>query len=156
MKHLGIEFEEMHVSLYSDTMLEEMSPYFSNNKVLLLIHNDHERWDSLAIIDYLSTLYPEKTDPEKLAVMYSICAEMHSSFIALRNELPMNCRRVPSKLALSDDCLADIKRIQLLWHYARDYSDGNSDWLLGSFSMADAMFAPVVLRFPWYQVSLQK
>lgn len=154
MKHLGIEFDEVHVSLYSDTMINEISPYFSNNKVPVLVHNGFEVWDSLAIIEYLATLYPEKIESKRLAVMRSISAEMHSSFVALRNELPMNCRREPSTLDMSEDCLIDVDRIQALWQYASQFSDAKGQWLFGSFSMADAMFAPVVLRFSRYKVAL--
>jgi glutathione S-transferase len=117
-----------------------------------------EIWDSLAIIEYIQVLYPDQTaiaDPKRQAIMRTLCAEMHSSFIALRNELPMNCRRTPSAIALSKDCEDDTDRIQALWQYAAQYSDGKGDWLLGSFSMADAMFAPVVLRFSQYQLPLQ-
>ena len=154
MKHLGIEFEEVHVSLYSDTMLEEIRPYFSNNKVPVLVHNGLEIWDSMAIIEYVSTLYPQKSDSKRQAVIRSISAEMHSSFIALRSELPMNCRRKPSQLKISAECLNDVARIQALWQYAKQYSDGKGKWLFGSFSMADAMFAPVVIRLSRYKIAI--
>ena len=156
MKHLGMTFDEVPVSLFSDTMDEEVSPYFSNNKVPVLLHNDFQIWDSLAILEYVSTLYPENTNPQRQAVIRSISAEMHSSFIALRSELPMNCRRKPAKLAISDDCIIDVDRIQALWQHASQFSDGKGNWLFGSFSMADAMFAPVALRFSRYLVPLQK
>ena len=132
-----------------------MSKYDSDHKVPVLLDGDLQVWDSLAILEYVTTLYPEKTDPKRLAVIRSICAEMHSSFIALRNELPMNCRRKPSKLDISEDCLIDVDRIQALWQYATQYSDGKRKWLFGSYSMADAMFAPVVLRFSRYKVALK-
>ena len=78
---------------------------------------------------------------------------MHSSFVALRNELPMNCRREPSPLLLSSDCIADIDRIQALWQHAEKYSE-DDDWLFGGFGIVDAMYAPVALRFHRYQVPL--
>jgi glutathione S-transferase len=67
----------------------------------------------------------------------------------------MNCRRKPSPLLLSDACIADIDRIQALWHYADKFCDGDDNWLFGNFSIVDAMYAPVVLRFDRYQVPLQ-
>ena len=158
MKQLGIAFDEIHVSLYSDTMIEQISPYFSNHKVPVLKHNELEIWDSLAIIEYVSAYCRQdetNTHSKRQAVIRSLCAEMHSSFIAIRNELPMNCRRKPAQLAISKDCLNDVERIQALWQYAGQYSDGKGDWLFGSFSMADAMFAPVVLRFSRYKVPLR-
>ena len=159
MKHLGLKFDEVHVSLYSDSMEEQMSPYFSNDKVPVLIHNGLEVWDSMAIIEYVSALYQPKSEPanqKRQAVIRCLSAEMHSSFFALRNELPMNCRRQPSELPISKDCINDVERIQALWQFASQYSDGKGNWLFGSFSMADAMFAPVVLRFSRYKVALKK
>jgi len=157
MKHLGLEFDEIRVSLFTETMCDQLAPYFSNCKVPVLQHDGIEIWDSLAILEYLVGLFPEQglpTDLKACAVARSLCSEMHSSFAALRNELPMNCRREPSPLLLSDACVADIDRVQALWDYAGRYSEGDENWLFGKFSIADAMYAPVVLRFHRYQVPL--
>ena len=160
MKHLGIEFDEIVVPLYRDDTDDRLAAYFSNNKVPVLRHKEElEIWDSLAICEYLAELFPEQgqlVDSSARAVMRALCAEMHSSFMTLRNELPMNCRREPSTLLLSDACLADIERIQKLWEHAQTFSDNKDNWLFGSFSIADAMFAPVVLRFHRYQVPLNQ
>ncbi len=157
MKHLGIKFDEIVIPLYSDDTDAQLGAYFSNSKVPVLIHDGLEIWDSLAICEYLAELYPQQgllNDIRQRAVMRSLSAEMHSSFVGLRSELPMNCRREPGSLILSDVCLADIDRIQNLWQHAKTFSDGKANWLFGSFSIADAMFAPVVLRFHRYQVPL--
>ncbi len=157
MKHLELDFDEIVVQLYRDETDARLSAYFSNNKVPVLRHKELEVWDSLAICEYLAELFPQRgqlADSASRAVMRSLCAEMHSSFMSLRNELPMNCRRQPSALLLSDTCLADIERIQSLWQHAKTFSDGKDNWLFGSFSIADVMFAPVVLRFHRYQVPL--
>lgn len=159
IRHLGLDFDEIPVSLYSESMSDRLNPYFSNTKVPVLLHGDLEIWDSLAILEYLVSLHHGQGLPQDLkarAVARSLCAEMHSSFIALRNELPMNCRREPSPLILSDACIADIARIQSLWQYAGKYSEGDGYWLFGSFGIADAMFAPVALRFNRYQILLNE
>jgi glutathione S-transferase len=99
MKHLGLEFNEIHVSLYTESMFDTLAPYFSNTRVPILIHQGHEVWDSLAILEYLVDLFPDHglpTEQKAGAVARSLCCEMHSSFTALRNELPMNCRRQPA------------------------------------------------------------
>ncbi len=44
----------------------------------------------------------------------------------------------------------------MLWQHAADFSDGKDGYLFGSFSIADAMFAPVVLRFHRYNVALNE
>jgi len=158
MNHMGLEFDEVPVSLYSDSMLDQLNPYFSNAKVPVLLHDGLEVWDSLAILEYLTGLSPQHglpDDPKARAVARSLCAEMHSSFSALRNELPMNCRRQPSPILLSDACIADIDRIQALWRHANDFSDDGDGWLFGNFSIVDAMFAPVAIRFHRYCVPLQ-
>jgi glutathione S-transferase len=157
MRHLGLEFDEIPISLYTSAMQGQLAPYFSNGKVPVLIHDGEEIWDSLAILEYLVSLYPEQGLPKDLkarAVARSLCNEMHSSFMALRNELPMNCGREPAPLAVSEACAADIDRIQTLWQYAANYREGGDDWLFGNFGIVDAMFAPVVLRLDRYQLPL--
>ena len=159
MKHLGIEFDEIVVLLNKVETDEKLSTYFSSNKVPVLIHRKLQIWDSLAICEYLAELYPEQgliADLPTRATMRALCAEMHSSFASLRHELPMNCRRSPSPVILSDACQADIERIQDLWQHASKFSDGKGDYLFGSFSMADAMFAPIVFRFHSYTVPLRQ
>ena len=159
MRHIGLEFNEVPVSLNSESMYDQLNPYFSNTKVPVLLHDGLEIWDSLAILEYLVSLLPDQglpADPSARAMARALCAEMHSSFAALRNELPMNCLRDPSPLLLSDTCTADIDRIQALWHHANGFSDGRGHWLFGSFGIVDAMFAPVVIRFHRYCVPLQE
>jgi len=156
MRHLGLEFGEIPVPLFTATMSDQLAPYFSNYKVPVLLHDGLEIWDSLAILEYLVSLFPGQGLPADLkarAVARSLCSEMHSSFIALRNELPMNCRRAPSPLLLSRDCIADVDRIQALWRHAGKYSN-DGGWLFGDFGIVDAMYAPVALRFHRYQVPL--
>ncbi len=157
MKHLQLDFDEILIQLYQQGMEENLSAYFSGGKVPLLIHGDLQVWDSLAILEYLASLHPDKSgtaDIPARAVMRSLCAEMHSSFTSLRQELPMNCRRSPHALDISPNCRADIKRIEALWLHAGSYSDRKDQWLFGSFSMADAMYAPVVLRLDRYAVEV--
>ena len=155
---MDLEFDEEHVSLDSESVSDQLSPYFSNARVPILLHDGLEVWDSLAILEYLVSLSPGHglpPDTRARAVARALCAEMHSSFVALRNELPMNCRRQPSPLLLSSACTADINRIQALWQHANRFSDGSGQWLFGSFGIVDAMFAPVVIRFQRYCVPLQ-
>ncbi len=79
---------------------------------------------------------------------------MHSSFPAVRAELPMNCRRRYTNRSFSEQALREINRIQHLWTSCRrQYGDAGS-WLFGRFTIADAMFAPVALRFHSYAIVL--
>ena len=97
LKNLGIDFAEEIVFLFEENTDELLKPYFSNKKVPVLIDEDLQVWDTLAIIEYISDKYPEKMAwPNGLkarAIARSVSAEMHSSFSALRNALPMNIKK---------------------------------------------------------------
>jgi glutathione S-transferase len=158
MKNLGIQFEEELVYLFEDKMEEQLSPYFSNNKVPVLVDGDINVWDSLAIIEALVDKFPEKngwpSNAKPRAIARSVSAEMHSSFFALRDALPMNCKKHISDYPISPEVQTDIDRIIALWeHCKQNYGKGGA-WLFGEFSGADAMFAPIVLRFSNYGVKL--
>ena len=79
---------------------------------------------------------------------------MHSSFPDLRSEMPMNCRRAPKAISASAACLQDIQRVQQIWRDCRTQFGQNGPWLFGDFSLADCMYAPVVMRFSGYAVEL--
>ena len=72
--------------------------------------------------------------------------------MALRNEMPMNTRNRVEGFSYSEDCAADITRIQELWVDQLTLSGG--PFLFGDFCAADAMYAPVVSRFRTYGVTL--
>ena len=158
MRQAGIPFAEKRVALYTDTYTEELQPYFSNNKVPVLQDGELIVWDTLAILEYLAEKHPEThgwpADSRARAVARSISAEMHSSFTALRQAMPMNCRKVFPDFNYDDTVQKDIERICELWAFCRDEFGADGPWLFGAFSMADAMYAPVVLRFQTYDVGL--
>ena len=85
----------------------------------------------------------------------TISAEMHAGFQALRTALPMNLGREPRPTPLSADVKADIARIEHLWSLARERHGASGPFLFGAaFTLADAMYAPVVTRFRSYAVPL--
>jgi glutathione S-transferase len=106
----------------------------------------------LAEIGPAGCLWP--ADPAARAIARSMSAEMHSGFVALRSDLPMNCRRRYENFALSEAAAKDAARIFDLWRDARNRfgRPHGGDFLFGEFSGADAMFAPVVSRFITYGV----
>ena len=156
LRHIGAPFTEIRVPLYQADSKPELLRYSPSGKVPALIHEQRVVWDSLAICEYLAELFPDypvwPKDSGNRALARSVAAEMHSSFSALRHELPMNCRFPRSGVTPSADARADIERIVRLWQDSLSRSGG--PWLFGSFSAADAMYAPVVIRFAAYGVSL--
>jgi glutathione S-transferase len=159
MRHLEVEFKETMVPLDQPETGQTLENWFSDNKVPILLVDEHQIWDSMAILEFISRLKPEQSEPDNniaAGIMRSLCAEMHSGFFALRAELPMNCRREISRIKISEDCQRDINRIESLWQHARQYSDQKDEFLFGRYSMADAMFAPVVWRLHVYDIELSE
>jgi glutathione S-transferase len=75
---------------------------------------------------------------------------MPAGFMALRSEFPMNVRRKVTTVKPSEAALADIKRLGDIWAYALDNYGGDGPFLFGQFSIADALYAPVVTRLDTY------
>lgn len=159
MKHAGLKFEEIRIPLFTESAKYQLAEYSPSMKVPVLIDQGETIWDSLAIMEYISERYMKNQGwPEDLmtrAVGRSAAAEMHSGFFALRNELPMNCR-ADLKLPLSSEVRNEVDRIEAIWTELREEFRSYGPWLLGQFSIADAMFAPVVIRFSTYQVDLNE
>ena len=153
----NVEFEEIQESLLQEGIKERFGKYSPSCKVPVLIDGELSVWDSLAICEYVSEKYlngrgwPE--DIERRAEARAICAEMHSGFMALRNEMPMNCRAT-RKLELSAAAKADNSRIDSIWSHYTEQNAHIGPWLFGEFSIADCFFAPVAFRFATYGVSL--
>ncbi len=158
MKQNQVEFTEKRVALFTETTSQELSPYHSDLKVPVLQDGDLVIWDSLSILEYVSEQYLASNgwpqDPKARAVARSVSAEMHSSFVNVRNELPMNCRKKFQNIKLSSGAEREIERIKTLWTKCRTEFGGEGEWLFGKYSIADAMFAPVALRFEGYSIPL--
>jgi glutathione S-transferase len=84
----------------------------------------------------------------------TLAAEMHSSFAALRGACPMNLRRAYTGFAPDAGVRADIARIETLWRLAREAHGTDTPWLFGSYSLADAFFAPVAARIAGYGLAM--
>jgi glutathione S-transferase len=156
LRHYGIDFDEVRLSLDTPGFPEQVARWSPAGRVPVLIDGDVSIWDSMAIAEYVNEgLLGGRGWPKTLAkraLARSITAEMHSGFAALRSEMPMNVRRHCSSVVLSDAALQDVIRVQAIWDQclARD----SGPWLFGDFSIADAFYAPVALRFATYKVAL--
>ena len=149
MKMAGIPFSEVHIRLRQD-----------DTKSQILKHSP----DSLAICETLADLYPEKqrwpADPMARAFARSISAQMHSGFIDLRRDMPMDVLHTYPGEGHSETALAAIRRVVEIWRYARlnfgRKVTGDEGFLFGKFTIADAMYAPVASRFQTYAVDLSR
>ncbi|XUU60829.1 glutathione S-transferase family protein [Erythrobacter sp. HA6-11] len=148
---------------------EELSPFdfstkphsqhfneFSPTKMVpVMLVGGNTIWDSLAIMETLAELSPDRqlwpTESMARAHARAISCEMHSGFRALRYECPMDMTRSPSSLEVSDECKADVERIETIFGECFDTYKG--PFLFGEFTIADAMFAPVANRLRAYQLT---
>jgi glutathione S-transferase len=160
-KQSGLGFEEMTVPLYDETWderkrEEDLAP--SSGKVPILWDGEAVVWDSLAIIEYLADkvgrdrFWPRQEVARGMA--RSMAAEMHSGYLALRRECPMNTRKKFTNVKISEDARGDALRILQTWAEARSRFGKEGPYLFGTFSAADIMLAPVVTRFVTYGFTL--
>jgi len=156
MKQMGIAFEEILIPLYRPETSDRILLYSPSGKVPALKEGERVVWESLAIAEYLAEMFPRMNlwpeDPEARSLARAISSEMHAGFSALRGELPMNVRRRPAAVTMSQAAKADIRRIQQIWSQCLDRFKAGGPFLFGRFSIADAMYAPVVFRFSRYAV----
>ncbi len=154
-----IAFEEVFIPLYTgDADKQRILGVTRSGKVPALVDGDVTVWDSLAIIEYLAERFPDARlwpeDRASRAHARSISAEMHSGFMALRSECPMNLHRPVRGIALSEDARANIARIQAIWLECRERHGKRGPFLFGAFGAADAMFAPLVYRFRTFAIEV--
>jgi glutathione S-transferase len=163
LRQAQIPFEEVQLKFdESDGGLRVagIEKFSAAGKVPVLMIDGEPVWDSLAIAETMAEMLPEKhlwpEAPEARRVARSACAEMHSGFQKLRGKMPMNIRsRYPGK-GLTPESQKDIDRIVGLWTECRERFGGAGSLLFGRFSVADAFFAPIVMRFHAYAVKVPR
>ncbi len=148
LKVLGFDFDEKRIALYGPGAKEQILRHSPAGKVPVLVDGATVVWDSLAIMEYLAeknaAAWP--ADAAQRATARSICAEMHAGFASLRTHMSMNVRRRYPGKGRTPEVLEEIRRIDAIWSEAR------GPFLFGPFCAADAMYAPVALRFRTYEV----
>lgn len=154
LAQFGVDFAERLLWLDTPEFAVEVAKASPSRRVPVLHHQGRAIWDSLAICEYANEAWLDgrgwPQDPTLRALARSAACEMHSSFGALRTQLPMNCDRQPGARHWNAEAQADIDRVQALWAQLREASAGQGDFLCGEFGIVDAMFAPVVIRFRGY------
>lgn len=157
MKAFAIPFDEIRILLDRPDTTSKISEFSMAGRVPVLLAGEITVWDSLAICEFLAEQFAlQNLWPEGLAARAtarSICAEMHSGFSALRYDMPMNIKACLPGQGRTAGSQADIGRISEIWEECLA-KYGAHRFLFGDFSIADAYFAPVVMRFKSYCVSL--
>lgn len=158
LRHFGVGFSEIKLPLDTPEFYARIGDYSPAGRVPVLIDGEVRVWDSLAICEYANERFLDgrawPADRAARAWARAISAEMHSGFTALRAALPMNCRKRVATPLLSAEAQRDVERVATIWREARERHAGEGAFLFGTFSIADAMYAPVVLRFISYTIEL--
>src|SRR5215469_12779388 len=151
MKVAGIAFEERVISLNDPGFKRAIASVSRNGRVPAIDDDGVHVWESLAILEYLAEKFPQAglwpADSAARAHARAISHEMHAGFLPLRRHLPMCVWRPVDKRPLTSDAAANVKRIDTMWSDCRARFGQGGLFLFGTFSAADAMFAPVVSRF---------
>lgn len=153
----GIEFDEVVVPLGTPETEAAIRRWSPSGRVPAYRDGEILLWDSLAICEHVAETHPEAglwpTDPVARAAARSVTAEMHSGFVPLRKHMPMNLRASYRGEGRGEGVDEDIARIIEIWNICRRSFGAGGDLLFGSFTIADAFFAPVVSRFRTYGVA---
>ena len=157
LKQAGIPFEEVMVrfdSFSADSQFKQrLGPISPSGKVPVLVDDGFPIWDSLAIAEYLAEKFPDHQlwprDAQARARARSISAEMHAGFQHLRSACAMNIEADLSQIGAlvwrdKPAVRQDVARLIEMWSELLDAHRG--PMLFGDFSIADAMYAPVVMR----------
>jgi glutathione S-transferase len=158
MKHLGLEFAERVLPLDTVEFARDIALLSPTRRVPILQHGQLRLWDSLAICEYACELAGRGWPAERAAraLARCACAEMHSGFSILRSQWIMNARAEGRRTAANPERAAEIARIEDLWSECRTRFGAGGPWLFGQYSVADAMYAPVVLRLRTYGARLRE
>jgi glutathione S-transferase len=156
MKLAGAPFSEVMVALSGEGQPDPANRAFSPTGRVPCLHDDGTVvWDSLAVAEYLAERHPGMwpRDPVARAWARSACAEMHSGFPHLRNEMAMCIRERVDVRPWSPGLQHDVARVIAVWNEGRRRFGGTGAFLCGEFSIADAFYAPVAFRFRTYGVA---
>ncbi|EGG93185.1 putative glutathione s-transferase protein [gamma proteobacterium IMCC1989] len=160
MKVAGIPFDETLLPFYHDDSLKTFAEVEGlPAKVPVLKDQGRTIWDSLAILEYLADQYPEAklwpSDPTLKALARCATAEMHSGFMALRGEFPMNCRTNVT-VAPSEATQKDLQRLAKIWADFSQQQKPEGDFLCGHFTIVDAMYSAVMWRVTGYNLPVSE
>lgn len=156
LRQAGLAFAEIRIPLYQLETRQLLAQYSPSGKVPVLRTGDLIIWESLAIGEFIAEQVPDLLpgDVSARAVCRAVSAEMHAGFHGIRSHLPMDCRNRRANWPISASVQHEVDRMTTLWRDCRQQFGSSGDFLFGCFSLADAMFAPIVSRFVTYGVPL--
>ncbi|MCK9708779.1 Glutathione S-transferase protein [Pseudomonas syringae pv. aceris] len=154
----GASFTDQVIRLNQPDTRANILKYSPTGKVPALQCEHGTIIDSLAICEYLVERFPDAglwpSDTAARAQARSACAQMHSGFVSLRSNMPMDLRQDQALEVIPVDTQNDIDRIVELWAECRTAAAESGPFLFGKLSIADAFFAPVAIRLRSYRVEL--
>ncbi len=157
MKYFDIPFKEIIIPLRQPDTKAKILKYSPSGKVPVLQHGKLVLGESLPIAEYLAETFPKKNlwpaDASVRARARAVAGEMYSSFNAMRQNFPMDVNLKLDKPS-TPDADKDLRRIMEIWENCRKEFKKEGDFLFGNFSIADAMFAPVMFRVNSYGIKL--
>jgi len=158
MTTAGIPFEEKLILLFDEDWKQNVEAVSPSSCVPVLQHGDLTVWETMAILEYLAESHPEAKlwpeDARARAVARAVANEMHAGFVSLRGAMPMNIRKSLPGKGRGDGVDRDIQRVTEIWNDCRKRFGGDGKFLFGDFTIADAMYAPVISRFTTYAVDV--
>lgn len=159
LKQHQVPFAEQVVELDQPGTRSAILRVSPSGRVPALVDGETTVWESLAICEYAAERFDLPgawpADRAARAQARSIAAEMHAGFAALREALSFDATRRPEAKKLSEAASADVARVIAIWREARERFGRGGEWLFGAFGIADAMFAPVAMRFYSYAIPLE-
>jgi glutathione S-transferase len=158
MTMAGLDFDETLIQLDTPDTKKRIAEHTGAGRVPILRHGNVTIWETLAILEYLAETFHDKSfwpaAKAARAMARAVSNEMHAGFSSLRNACPMNLRRPKKPIMLNDAIRTDVARIEDIWRDCRQAYGKGGEFLFGNFSIADAMFAPVVTRFETYAIAV--
>ena len=155
LKQLGIAFDEIVIPLDMPTTKAEVLKHSPAGKVPILIDGAITVWETIAIMEYAGEAYGAPVWPQDRAaraMARSIAAEMHAGFQALRSACPMNLGKKFGRRERGEAVAQNVARFEEIVRQARGPFGQGGPFLFGSFSAADAMYAPLVTRLETYSI----
>jgi len=158
LREAGIDFEEHEMLFEQEAWRQDILSHSPSGRVPAARHGENVLWESLAIAEHIAELFPEKKlwpdAPTARAFARCVASEMHAGFAAMRKELSMDVVARFKRPVLSSEAQRDVARVQAIWEECRTRFGACGPFLFGHFSIADAMFAPVVFRFRSYDIPI--